>query len=238
MPPSKRLDYILVHNGLGSRRVVKKIIKNSVVLVNGVRVKDPTIHITENDIITIDGVPFSYKEYYYFMLNKPAGVISATFDPKDRTVIDLLSESDKNKNLFPVGRLDKDTEGLLLLTTDGKLSHELLSPNHLKIKVYHARISKEVTQKEIENFKNGIILDDGYKTAPANLEIIDNNSMYVKVSITEGKFHQIKRMFMALGNEVTYLKRISMDSLVLDENLKLGEYRELTNLEVSLLKGL
>lgn len=238
MPPSKRLDYILVHNGLGSRRVVKKIIKNSVILINGVRVKDPTIHVTENDVLTIDGEIFSFKEYYYFMLNKPSGVISATFDPKERTVIDLLSEIDKNKNLFPVGRLDKDTEGLILLTTDGKLAHELLSPNHLKVKVYHAKISKEVTQKEIECFKNGIILDDGYKTAPALLEIIDNNSMYVKVSITEGKFHQIKRMFMAMGNEVTHLKRISIDSLVLDENLKLGEYRELTNLEVSLLKGL
>jgi 16S rRNA pseudouridine516 synthase len=237
MSTSKRLDYILVHAGLGSRKEVKNLIKYSVVLVNNNQIKDPSIHIKEDDCITIDGKVISFKKNYYFMMNKPSGVISATFDPKEKTVIDLLSELDQKKNLFPVGRLDKDTEGLIFLTTDGKLAHEILSPNQLKTKVYHAIISVNITQEDIECFRNGIILDDGFKTAPANLEIIENNSMFVKISITEGKFHQIKRMFFELGKEVTYLKRISIDTLVLDENLNLGEYRELTTYEVSQLKG-
>ena len=123
------------------------------------------------------------------------------------------------------------------MTTDGKLAHELLSPNQLKVKVYHANISANIVQEDIESFQNGITLDDGFKTAPAKLEIIENNSMFAKISITEGKFHQIKRMFLALGKEVTFLKRISIDTLILDESLKLGEYRELTTYEVSQLKG-
>lgn len=237
MSTSKRLDYILVHAGLGSRKEVKNLVKHSVILVNDKHVKDPSIHITEDDCITIDGKIISFKKKYYFMMNKPSGVISATFDPKEKTVIDLLSDIDQKKNLFPVGRLDKDTEGLIFLTTDGKLAHELLSPNQLKVKVYHAIISVNIVHDDIESFRKGITLDDGFKTAPANLEIIENNSMFVKISITEGKFHQIKRMFLALGKEVTYLKRISIDSLILDESLKLGEYRELTTHEVSQLKG-
>nr|WP_276939592.1 16S rRNA pseudouridine(516) synthase [Helcococcus sueciensis] len=169
------------------------------------------------------------------MLNKPQGVISATKD-YSKTVIDLLEEKYQNKDIFPVGRLDKDTEGFLLLTNDGKLAHELLSPKKKVNKKYFARVEKGLKKEDIQVFENGVYLDkENYLTKPAKLEILSDNEAYI--TIQEGKYHQVKRMFHAVDNSVIYLKRISMGELSLDENLKLGEYRELTDEEINLLKG-
>ena len=238
MSNSKRLDYVLVHAGIGSRKTVKGLVRKSDVLVNGVRVRDSSIHVKFGDTISVDGEEIEFKEFYYFMMNKPPGVVSATTDPREKTVLDLLSESDQKKSLFPVGRLDKDTEGLIFLTTDGKLAHTLLSPNNFKIKSYIAQVSTEISKADIAFFRKGIILDDGYKTAPARLEIIEDNLHKCSIDLTEGKFHQIKRMFEAIGKEVIKLKRLSIDSLNLDESLHPGEYRELTEEEIVKLKGI
>lgn len=238
MSNTKRLDYVLVHVGIGSRKTVKSLVRKSEVYVNGVRVRDSSTHIKYGDTISIDGKEIQFKEYYYFMMNKPQGVVSATTDPREKTVLDLLSESDQKKNLFPVGRLDKDTEGLIFLTTDGKLAHTLLSPNHFKIKSYIAQVSGEISKADIAFFRKGIILDDGYKTAPARLETINEIPYNCSIDLTEGKFHQIKRMFEGIGKEVLKLKRLSIDSLVLDESLLPGQYRELTEDEIVKLKGI
>ena len=171
------------------------------------------------------------------MLNKPAGVISATEDKFSETVVDLIKSS-KRKDLFPVGRLDKDTEGLLLLTNDGDLAHKLLSPKKRISKVYYARIDGRVTNEDIDTFKQGVTLEDGYETMPADLTILrSDESSEIELTIYEGKFHQVKRMFESIGKEVTYLRRLSMGPIELDENLLLGEYRALTADEINLLKN-
>ena len=171
------------------------------------------------------------------MMNKPKDVVSSTDDPVNRTVLDLLEEEHLIFNPFPAGRLDKDTEGLLLLTNDGKLAHELLSPKKGVNKTYYAEVDGFVEESYIDRFKEGIILDDGYKTLPSKLEILESSAFSkVKLTIKEGKFHQVKRMFEAFNMEVVYLKRISMGGLELDKNLSLGEYRELTEKEIQLLK--
>lgn len=172
------------------------------------------------------------------MINKPKGVISATYDEVEKTVIDLLPQELKARNPFPVGRLDKDTEGLLLITNDGDLAHQLLSPKKNVIKKYYAEILGFVNESDIKAFNEGIILEDGYKTLPANLEILFSSSDVSKVYvyIREGKYHQIKRMFESVGKKVIYLKRLAMGSLTLDENLKPGEWRELSEEELSFLK--
>ena len=229
---TKRLDYVLVHLGLGSRKSIKKLIKNSEVIVNNIRVTDSSTHIKLDDKIFIDGRQIHFKKYYYYMMNKPSGVISATYDKRQKTIIDLLLDIDKNKNLFPVGRLDKDTEGLILLTTNGKLTYNLISPDKNKLKTYIVEIDQEINNNDLDNIQNGVILENGYKTLPCKVELIDNNPKLIKISITEGKFHQIKRMFLSIGKNVIYLKRISIDTLILDENLKVGEYRELTTDEI------
>lgn len=171
------------------------------------------------------------------MMNKPPGVVSATEDHQDETVIDLLEIEDLVFDPFPVGRLDKDTEGLLLITNDGQLAHRLLSPKKHVPKTYFAVIDGEVTERDIEAFKNGVTLDDGYKTKPGELKILKSGlTSDIELTITEGKFHQVKRMFQAVGKRVIYLKRISMGPLKLDETLELGEYRELTDEELQKLK--
>lgn len=233
-----RLDKFLANMNIGSRSEVKKYIKDSKILVNSKIEKDAgKIIDTENDKIFFNNQEITYIEKIYIMMNKPKGVVSATFDNLHKTVIDLLDEKYKNFDIFPVGRLDIDTEGLLLLTNDGQLAHNLLSPKKHIEKTYYVEVNKEINEHDIKKFKDGIILDDGYKTMPAKLVIIENTRNYAKLNVTirEGKFHQIKRMFADLNAKVTYLKRIKMGNLVLDENLLLGNYRELTEIELKLL---
>lgn len=233
-----RIDKLLANLGYGSRKDVKKILKTGKVSVNGGIVKDPKLHIDPNiDTVVLNGEELHYRPFIYLMMNKPQGVISATEDLRDQTVIDLLAIEDTVLKPFPVGRLDKDTEGLLLLTNDGLLSHQLLSPKKHVPKTYYAVIDGEATEQDIQTFKSGVTLDDGYQTKPAILNILKSGlRSEIELTITEGKFHQVKRMFAAVGKKVVYLKRISMGPLCLDDDLALGEYRELTEAEVTLLK--
>lgn len=229
-----RLDKFLVHVGVGTRTQVKTIVKQGRVSVNDIIVKKSEVKIsTEKDVIKFDNTVLIYSEFVYFMLNKPKGVLSATTDKVQKTVVDLIDTP--VKNIFPVGRLDKDTTGLLILTNDGKLAHELLSPKKHVNKVYIAHVQKQLNTQTIEDFKNGIMLDDGYNCLPAFLEILDDTT--AQVTIQEGKFHQIKRMFEACDNRVVYLKRVQMGPLKLDDRLELGEYRQLSAQEVVLLKN-
>lgn len=230
-----RLDKYLVTLGIGSRSQVKNIIKSKKVSVNGMTEIRPDRHIDEKiDKISLNGADLEYHKFYYYMLNKPAGVVSAVTDASCRTVIDLLDVTPKN-GLFPVGRLDKDTEGLLLITNDGELSHNLLSPAKHVDKKYYVELNGELIDSDIDLFQNGLDIGEKNKTKPAKLEIFENEKNKAYITITEGKYHQVKRMFAAIGLTVTFLKRISMGSLVLDEALKPGEYRKLTTEEVSAL---
>lgn len=234
-----RLDKMLVHVGYGSRKEVQKLIKSKKVSVNNKLVSQPDFNVkVEEDVVKVQEEPVIYKEFYYYLLNKPSGYISATEDPVDETVLDLLTIQDKNKGLFPVGRLDKDTEGLLLLTNDGKLAHDLLSPKKHVDKVYYAKVKGKVVEKDIEIFKEGITLEKGTTYKPAKLEIITSDEDYseIYVTIKEGKFHQVKKMVHFIGKEVVYLKRIQMGELKLPPTIQLGEYRELTLEELSLFK--
>ncbi|MHC0038924.1 pseudouridine synthase [Pseudoneobacillus sp. C159] len=232
-----RIDKMLANLGFGSRKEVKKLLKDGSVRINGTVVKDAKEHLDPNmDIVTINGEEIIYKEFIYLMMNKPQGVISATEDTRDKTVVDLLEMEDQIYEPFPVGRLDKDTEGLLLITNDGQLSHRLLSPKKHVPKTYFAVIEGEVTETDIEAFRKGVTLDDGYFTKPGELVILKAGLMSdIELTITEGKFHQVKRMFQAVGKRVVYLKRLSMGPLKLDETLELGEYRELTDEEIEQL---
>lgn len=229
-----RLDKFLVHVGVGTRTQVKTLVKQGRISVNDNIAKKADIKIdAEKDVVTFDSKVLAYSEFVYFMLNKPKGVLSATNDKSQKTVIDLIDTH--VKDIFPVGRLDKDTTGLLLITNDGKLAHELLSPKKHVNKVYIAKVSKQLFSQNIEDFKNGIVLDDGYKCLPALLEILDDN--IAQVTIQEGKFHQVKRMFESCDNFVIDLERIKMGPLKLDEQLQLGEYRQLSNEEILSLKN-
>ncbi|UFJ40501.1 rRNA pseudouridine synthase [Brevibacillus humidisoli] len=234
----ERLDKVLANTGLGTRKEVKQLVKQALVTVNGTVATDPGMHvIPEQDEIEVDGHPLDYRRWIYVMMNKPPGVISATEDSRHRTVVDLLPLEWADR-VHPVGRLDIDTEGLLLLTNDGQLSHNLLSPKKKVDKEYFARIEGQVRPEHVGHFADGITLDDGYTTKPAQLEILSSGEVSeAKVTITEGKFHQVKRMFAALGLEVVYLKRIRMGPLLLDDSLVPGEYRELTDDELASLKG-
>lgn len=231
-----RLDKYLSDMGVGTRSEVKIAIKKGFVKVNNETTKTPDLKISFDDLVSYHDVPLSYTEFEYYMLNKPAGVVSATEDRRDTTVVDLIT-SKKRKDLFPVGRLDKDTEGLLLLTNDGALAHELLSPNKGVGKVYYARIDGRVTDHEVKLFRDGLKVDDEFQALPAELTILSSGEQSeIELMIMEGKFHQVKRMFEAVGMKVTYLKRLSMGSLRLDETLLPGEYRALTEEELRLLK--
>lgn len=237
-----RLDKLLSHSGFGTRKEVKNLLKKKVVTVNGAFQKDGKFQInTETDLIKVLGETVQYQEFIYFMLHKPQGVVSATTDNLHETVIDLLEPQDQVQEPFPVGRLDIDTEGLLLLTNDGALAHELLSPKKHVNKVYRAEIQGIVTEKDVVAFFNGVTLDDGYQCKSAELVIQDideaGGTSAIEVTIQEGKFHQVKRMFESVDKEVTYLKRLSMGPLYLDEELPLGEYRVLTEGELDSLKN-
>lgn len=231
-----RLDKYLADMGVGTRSELKKIIRSGRVQIDHIPVKKPDEKIDiEKQTVMLDGQVIAYQTVEYYMLHKPAGVVSATKDQKEKTVLDLIDEK-KRKDLFPVGRLDKDTEGLLLITNDGKLAHQLLAPGKHVDKVYYAKITGKVTEEDGEYFARGVDIGDEELTLPAKLEILaSGEESEVLLTIQEGRFHQVKRMFEAVGKKVTYLKRLSMGSLVLDENLKAGEYRPLTKEELERL---
>lgn len=229
-----RLDKYLADMGLGTRSQVKDLIKKGKININGIVIKDGNLKVdSDKDIVYFEGNPIVYEEFEYYMLNKPAGVISASNDKHEKTVVDLIIEK-KRDDLFPIGRLDKDTEGLLIISNDGELSHNLLSPKKHVDKTYYAELDKPLSKEKANEVCEGVFIEAGVKSMPALLEYIDDTKVYL--TIHEGKFHQVKKMFHAVGCEVTYLKRISMGPLKLDEKLKLGEYRKLTADEVEALK--
>lgn len=231
-----RLDNFLTKALSVSRSEAVKIIKNKQISVNEkIVIKKDTYIDEQKDIVKYNNQIIEYKEFIYIMLNKPKGYLSATKDLKDKTVIDLI---DIKREIFPVGRLDKDTEGLMLLTNNGKYAHYLTSPNHHVIKKYYVEVEKDIQEEEIKLFCNGLEIRDGkdelYITKEAKLELITNKTCYVYIS--EGKFHQIKRMFEKINNKVLYLKRVKFGEIELDPTLQLGEYRELTEEEIILFK--
>lgn len=249
-----RLDKFLADMGKGTRSELKKMIKNGQVNVGGVIIRDPGYKVDEISEVELGGEPVQYEQFVYYMLNKPSGVISASEDPEEETVVDLIDE-EKRKGLFPAGRLDRDTEGLMLITNDGALAHRILSPKHHVDKTYYAVILGEPGDDDIQAFADGLVIDDGLRCMPAVLEILSRvtNDPYVEaelleagtsvmtevnITIHEGKFHQIKRMFSSIGCEVLYLKRLRMGTLELDESLLPGEYRRLTEDEITSLKNL
>lgn len=239
-----RLDKYLADMGIGTRSQVKEKIRRALVSVNGKIVSDPQFKVdTSVDSVACDGTVVGYIHYEYYMLNKPAGVISATEDKKTRTVVDLI-DSRARRDLFPVGRLDRDTEGLLLITNDGALAHNLLSPRKHVSKVYFARVAGLVDSSDVAAFKAGLVVAPSLTALPARLEILKTftdgkGDVYSEITleIHEGKFHQVKRMFETVGKRVVYLKRLSMGSLMLDEQLAPGQYRPLSEKELAALKG-
>ncbi len=238
MAKKMRIDKLLSNIGCGSRADIKKYCKQGIITVNGKTVNNPGLQVdSENDEVIFNGEKVNYREFIYIMLNKPDGYISATFDKRDPIVLDLIDSNYLVFEPFPVGRLDKDTEGLLVLTNDGQLAHRILSPKKHVPKTYYARIEGKVTEEDVCAFEKGVTLDDGYETMPSQLKIIKSDEeSKIELTIHEGKFHQVKRMFESVGKKVVYLKRISMGKLELDESLQLGEYRELTEEEVRLLE--
>lgn len=233
-----RLDKYLADMGIGTRSGVKQYIRKKQVLVNGALPTGPEQKVIPGkDEIICQGARVSYVEYEYFMLNKPAGYVSAVTDAKHQTVLDLIRGQNR-KDLFPVGRLDLDTEGLMLITNDGALSHNLLAPGKHVPKTYFARVSGDVSGQDIVQFADGIDIGEDKDTLPAELKLLSHKEEISEVMLTimEGKFHQVKRMFEAVGKKVLYLKRVSMGSLKLDDSLKPGEFRRLTEEEIHLLK--
>lgn len=231
-----RLDKFLVACAVGSRTEVKNFLKSGRVTVNGKKEKSAKLQIDEEiDEICFDGQKLDYEEFVYYMMNKPQGVISATEDPKHKTVLDLMDDYARVKEVFPVGRLDIDTHGLLLLTNDGKLAHALLSPKRHVDKTYLAQINGVMTDTDVETFSKGIPLKD-FTCQPAKLELVsidtEKDQSLVRVTIAEGKFHQVKRMVAYCGKEVVDLQRLTMGTLTLDEDLKRGEWRRLTKEEL------
>ena len=238
MSKKQRIDKVLSNLGYGIRSELKKICKNGLVKVNGKVINNPGVQVdVKNDEIIFNGEKVTYKEFIYLMLNKPDGYISATFDKRDPIVLDLIDKEDLVFEPFPVGRLDKDTEGLLVLTNDGQLAHRVLSPKKHVPKTYYAKIEGVVTEDDIKAFAKGVTLDDGYETMPAELVILKSDEISeIELTIHEGKFHQVKRMFESVDKKVIYLKRLSMGKLQLDKNLALGEYRELTDEEIKMIE--
>jgi 16S rRNA pseudouridine516 synthase len=225
-----RLDKFLAETGNITRSEAKKYLAKNQVTVNGEVIKNGKTQVNENtDEVFLADQKLTYQKFFYYMLNKPAGVVSATTDARDKTVLDLFSKEDTRADLFPVGRLDKDTVGLLLITNDGELAHNLLSPKKHVDKTYYAKIAGVATLKTVGKFQDGIVLRSGEETKPGTLKIIstdtEKNTSEIELTITEGKFHQVKRMFEAQGMRVTYLKRLRMGNLVLDPALPRGAYR-------------
>lgn len=241
-----RLDKLLALSGLGSRSGVKKILHKKNCYVNGVRITNSSFYVDpEIDMITIDGNKIRLRPNIYLMMNKPAGCVTSTDDPVHKTVMDYLKPPFSDIKLFPIGRLDIDTEGLILITDDGELTHKITSPKSGTVKTYYLEFSVEPAPYEItrytELFRNGVVFKNGYKCRPAQFEKCGNKTGSGKsgflIHITEGKFHQVKKMGLAAGNELCYLRRISVGGVGLDNTLKPGEYRELTNEEIERLKA-
>lgn len=237
MIKKERVDKVLANLGHGSRKEIKKLCKDGEVKIDGEVIKDSSYKFDPfSSEIVVKGEQVTYREYIYLMMNKPQGVVSATCDNLHETVIDLIDDEFKAFDPFPVGRLDIDTEGLLLISNDGKLSHKILSPKKKIKKTYYAEVEGFVTESDAEAFSEGVYIDDDYKTLPAELKILECGEVSkVELTIVEGKFHQVKRMFHAVEKEVIYLQRIKMGTLSLDEELDLGEYRELTEYELKQL---
>ena len=229
-----RLDKFLCEMEIGTRSQVKEMIKKGLVTVDGEVIKKADFKFEESKAkVFVKDKEISYQKFYYYMLHKPAGVVSATVDNHDRTVMELLKDA-PGKDLFPVGRLDKDTEGLLLITNDGELSHNLLSPKKHVDKTYLVETRENITKKMMQELEEGVDIGEDKPTMPAKVKLVEDKKM--ELTIREGKFHQVKRMLQAVENEVIYLKRLSMGSLVLDEKLGLGEFRCLTKQEIEDLK--
>lgn len=230
----ERLDKIIASQGKYSRSEVKKLVKAGLVTLNGKAVKSADTKCdAEKDEITVDGIRLTYKKHLYIMLNKPKGVISATEDPTQKTVVDLLPSELKRQGIFPAGRLDGDTTGFVLMTDDGDFAHRILSPKNHIMKTYHATLEHSLSEEDILRFKEGLTLGDGTKCLEAHVRMLEGNIAEVK--ICEGKYHQVKRMFASIGNRVLELKRVKMGNLPLDDALAEGQCRELTEKEVSLL---
>lgn len=225
---------------VGSRKEVHQLIKKGLVDVNGKTIKTPKEKINEDDVVTVNGEKVAYQKYHYFLLNKPTGVLSATEDRSQKTVISLLKLEDRYQGIAPVGRLDKDTTGLLLLTNDGQLNHELLAPNKHVAKVYRAQIAGVADNETVKTFASGMTLGDGTKLKPAKLKILkqdrENATSEIEIEISEGKYHQIKRMFGAVGMKVMALDRLAMGKLCLPADLKRGKYVELSLDEIENVK--
>ena len=230
-----RLDKFLCELNIGSRNQVKELIRRGKISVNNTVVKTADLKIDEKkDIVCVQGQTLSYRKFYYYMLNKPAGVVSATQDNLSDTVIGLLRPEDRRADLFPVGRLDKDTEGLLLLTNDGALAHRLLSPGRHVDKTYHVTIEHALTAQDIQRLEQGVDIGEDEPTLPARVEILSPETELL-LTIHEGKFHQVKRMLFAVNNLVTALRRTDFGGLKLDGTLAPGEYRPLSEEEVEVL---
>ena len=237
MGKESRLDKFLADMGRGTRSQIREMAKKGRISINGQPVKKTDLKVDpERDAVAVDGQPVAYVTHEYYMLHKPAGVVTATEDNLHRTVMDLLETA--RKDLFPVGRLDIDTEGLLLITNDGELAHQLLSPKKHVDKVYFARVAGALPEDAAQRMAEGMTLRDGTPVLPAELAIdgTDGNETLVRLTIREGKFHQVKRMFEALGCRVTYLKRLSMGPLALDPELPCGAARPLTEQEIQAVK--
>lgn len=223
-----RLDKMLANSGVGSRKDIKNMVKSGIITVNGKPVKKSDIHINENtDKVCVNGVAVEYREFVYLMLNKPAGYVSATEDFKYPTVIDLVPGQYRHFDLFPVGRLDIDTEGLLILTNDGAYAHNVLSPKKHVYKTYYAQLDAPATEDDVKAFAEGITIEGGYTCKEAELTLLDGEKPSALVRICEGKFHQVKLMFKAVGKTVTYLKRIKFGEFELPDDLPLGELTEI-----------
>lgn len=230
-----RLDKYLADMKAGTRSEVKEYIRKGAVSVNdSICCKPETKVDTEADTVLLNGASIGYVDKEYYMLNKPAGVVTATTDKREKTVLDLIFPA--RKDLFPAGRLDKDTEGLLVITNDGEMAHYMLSPKHHVDKTYYAVVKGRILDETVHKFSEGLYVDDELTAKPSKLEVLsydaENDTSCVNITIHEGKFHQIKRMFVAVGSEVLYLKRISFGPLSLDESLQPGQYRALTEEEV------
>ncbi|NLC18438.1 MAG: rRNA pseudouridine synthase [Clostridiales bacterium] len=238
MDKQLRLDKFLADMGIGTRSEVKQYIRKGRIKINDQICKTPEYKLSpQTDAVFLDDRRIEYNKFIYIMLNKPRCVVSASNDGRSQTVIDLLGEKGR-KDLFPVGRLDKDTEGLLLITNDGDLAHRLLSPKKLVDKIYYVRVAGRLTDEDKTAFREGIDIGDDKPTLPADLSVLASGEISeAQVCIREGRYHQIKRMFEALGKKVIYLKRLSMGPLILDEDLPCGSFRELTEQEISLLKN-
>lgn len=229
----ERLDKLLALQNVGTRRTVGELVRSGRVAVNGETVRRPELKVDEeHDAIALDGVLLTVKKHLYLMMNKPAGVLSASRDPSARTVVDLLPRQWRRRGIFPAGRLDKDTEGLLILTDDGMFAHRMLAPKSHVAKWYEARLALPVTEEDIDAFRVGVRLSD-MMCLPAELVVIDGDVSAALVKVREGKYHQVKRMFLARDNEVLALKRVRVGGLALDGALGPGESRELSGEELT-----